>query len=361
MAIRCADANASAMIGPRLKGDATMSPIPRKRSLLLVHAHPDDESIFTGATMAKYAAEGARVTLVTCTMGESGMNRLTRSFRPGRGGVAGRPRTEMAGQPRTEMAGQPRTEMAGQPGTEMAGRWHAEITKRRRREMAEIRGRELEAACAALGVADHRFLGGPGRWRDSGPMGGADPNSSDPHSFARADVEEAAHEMAAVIREVQPQAVVTYDANGFYGHPDHVQAHRVTWRAYQLACDCGLTKFYATTMPRSVLEAAIRRPAGAAVGPASNRGRLRMGSSDEEVTTEIDATAFLNAKLAALRSHATQISVDEPFFHAMGLVEMRALGTEYYVRLAGPSDTIPSNGGHFREGDLFSKSGAASE
>lgn len=346
MAIRFADANASAMIGPRLKGDATMSPIPRKRSLLLVHAHPDDESIFTGATMAKYAAEGAQVTLVTCTMGESGMNRLARSFLPGRGGMAERRRTEMPGHPRTEMP-EPRR-------TEMSERWHAEITKRRRREMAEIRGRELEAACAALGVADHRFLGGPGRWRDSGPMGGADPNSSDPHSFSRADVEDAAHELAAVIREVRPQAVVTYDANGFYGHPDHVQAHRVTWRAYQLACDRGLTKFYATTMPRSILEAAIRRRAGAAMRPGSDLGRLRMGSSDEEVTTEIDATAFLNAKLTALRSHATQISVDEPFFHAMGLVEMRALGTEYYIRLAGPGDTVPGSGGHFREGDLFS-------
>jgi N-acetyl-1-D-myo-inositol-2-amino-2-deoxy-alpha-D-glucopyranoside deacetylase len=326
-----------------------MGSILRKRSLLLVHAHPDDESIFTGATIAKYAAEGARVTLVTCTMGEAGMNRLTRSFPPGRGGTAEHRRTEMAEHRRTEMAEHGRTEMAERWHTETAERWHAEITKRRRREMAEIRGRELEAACAALGVADHRFLGGPGRWRDSGPTGG-----TDPHSFSGADVEEAAHDLAAVIREVQPQAVVTYDANGFYGHPDHVQAHRVAWRAYQLACDGELTKFYATTMPRSILEAAIRRPAGAAMGPGSGLGRLRMGSSDEEVTTEIDAAAFLNAKLAALRSHATQISVNEPFFHAAGLVEMRALGTEYYIRLAGPSSIVSGGGGEFREGDLFS-------
>jgi N-acetyl-1-D-myo-inositol-2-amino-2-deoxy-alpha-D-glucopyranoside deacetylase len=339
--IRFGDVNAPAMAGAWLEGAATMSPIPRKRSLLLVHAHPDDESIFTGATMAKYAAEGARVTLVTCTMGEAGMNRLTRSFPPGRGGMAQHRSTDMAQHRRTDIAEHRRTE------TEE--RWHIEITKRRRKEMAEIRGRELEAACAALGVADHRFLGGPGRWRDSGPMGG-----TDPHSFSGADVEEAAHDLAAVIREVRPQAVVTYDANGFYGHPDHVQAHRVAWRAYQLACDCELTKFYATTMPRSVLEAAVRRPAGGAVGPGPGQARPRMGSSDEEVTTEIDAAAFLNAKLAALRSHATQISVNEPFFHAAGLVEMRALGTEYYIRLAGPSGIVPDGGGHFREGDLFS-------
>ncbi len=94
---------------------------------------------------------------------------------------------------------------------------------------------ELAAACEALGVTDHRFLGGAGRWRDSGMMGV--PSNDVPGCFWRADVDEAAGELVKVIREVRPQVLVTYDENGFYGHPDHIQAHRVAWRAFELAAD----------------------------------------------------------------------------------------------------------------------------
>ena len=92
---------------------------------------------------------------------------------------------------------------------------------------------ELDAACAALGVPDHRFLGGPGRWRDSGMMGL--PSNDDPGCFWQADLDEAALELVAIIREVRPRVMVSYDDRGFYGHPDHIQAHRVAWRAFQLA------------------------------------------------------------------------------------------------------------------------------
>ncbi len=177
------------------------------RRLLLVHAHPDDESIGTGATMAKYAAEGAQVTLVTCTLGELG---------------------------------------------EIIPPSLAHLAADREDRLGEYRIGELAAACAALGVTDHRFLGGPGRWRDSGMMG--TPANDDPRCFWRADVDEAAAALLGIIREVRPQVLVTYDANGCYGHPDHIQAHRVAWRAFELAGAGGPgapAKFYATAAPDS--------------------------------------------------------------------------------------------------------------
>ncbi|HEY2443322.1 MAG TPA: N-acetyl-1-D-myo-inositol-2-amino-2-deoxy-alpha-D-glucopyranoside deacetylase, partial [Streptosporangiaceae bacterium] len=137
------------------------------RRLLLVHAHPDDESIGQGATMARYAAEGAGVTLVTCTLGELG---------------------------------------------EIIPAGLAHLAADREDRLGEYRIGELAAACAALGVTDHRFLGGPGRWRDSGMMG--TPGNSAPGCFWQADVDQAAAELAAVIRDVRPQVMVSYDADG---------------------------------------------------------------------------------------------------------------------------------------------------
>jgi N-acetyl-1-D-myo-inositol-2-amino-2-deoxy-alpha-D-glucopyranoside deacetylase len=232
---------------------------PNKR-LLLVHAHPDDESIGTGATMARYAAEGAQVTLVTCTLGELG---------------------------------------------EIIPPSLAHLAAEKEDRLGEYRIGELAAACAALGVTDHRFLGGPGRWRDSGMMGTA--GNDDPRCFWRADVDEAAAALAEVIREVRPQVLVTYDANGCYGHPDHIQAHRVAWRAFELAGTGRTAKFYATAAPDS-----------------------------DQVTTEVDARAYLSRKLAAMRAHATQITVTPPFFALSDRVRREALGMEYYTLLAGP-------------------------
>src|SRR5690348_12386127 len=155
--------------------------------LLLVHAHPDDESIGTGATIARYAAEGAQVTLITCTRGELG-----EVIPPGLAYLA------------------------------------ADGDR-----LAEYRITELAAACAALGIGDQRFLGGPGRWRDSGMMGL--PANDSPDCFWQADLATAAAELAKVIVDVRPQVLVTYDANGYYGHPDHIQAHRVSSAAIRVA------------------------------------------------------------------------------------------------------------------------------
>ena len=288
------------------------------RRLLLVHAHPDDESIGTGATMAKYAAEGAGVTLVTCTLGELG------EIIP--------------------------PELAHLAADADGG-------------LGQYRIGELAAACAALGVTDHRFLGGPGRWRDSGMMGL--PSNDVPGCFWQADVDEAARELLRVIREVRPQVLISYDSNGFYGHPDHIQAHRVARRAFELA-DGLVGKFYATALPRSVLVGAVeamrqRQQDGSFPGGGPDFRNVEsvddfpFGVPDEDVTTEIDATAYLDQKLAAMRAHATQIAVDSPFFTFSDGVGQRAFGREYYTLLAGPRG--PGSGSYDRESDLFAAIG----
>ena len=263
-----------------------------RHGLLLVHAHPDDESIGTGATMAKYAAEGVPVTLVTCTLGELG-----------------------------EIIPAELAHLADGPES----------------RLGEYRRAELAAACTALGVSDHRFLGGPGRWRDSG-MAGLPANDA-PGCFWQADVAEAAADLAVVIRETRPWVVVTYDENGFYGHPDHIQAHRVASRGVRLAADPAaavagepwqVTKFYATAMPRSVAAA----------------GGGRFWVPDEQVTTEIDGRAYLAVKTAAMRAHATQVTVDGDFFALSDGAWQRLGGREFYTLLAGPAPAGP-------EHDLF--------
>jgi len=284
------------------------------RRLMLVHAHPDDESIGTGATMAKYAAQGAGVTLVTCTLGELG---------------------------------------------EIIPPDLANLAWDRENRLGEHRIAELAAACAALGVSDHRFLGGPGRWHDSGMIG--TPANDWDGAFWRADVDEAARVLLGVIKEVRPQVLVTYDANGFYGHPDHIQAHRVAWRAFEMA-DGLMRKFYATAVPKSVLAEGIEMMRGAEKGRAmasagseflavDSADELPFGVPDEQVTTEIDARDYLGAKLAAMRAHASQIAVDGPFFALTNRVGQRAFGYEYYTLLAGPRG--PGAGRHGWEADLF--------
>jgi len=287
------------------------------RSVLFVHAHPDDESIETGATMAKYAAQGAQVTLVTCTLGEMG-----------------------------EVIPAELAHLAADAGG----------------GLGEHRIGELAAACAALGVADHRFLGGAGRWRDSGMMG--TPANDEPGCFWRADVEEAARELLAIITEVRPQVLVTYDARGFYGHPDHIQAHRVSWRAFELARGL-ISKFYATAIPKAVLAEAMALLAGDDRGGqvggvdfsrVQSLDELPFGTDDDDVSTQIDATEYLDAKIAAMRAHATQIAVDSPFFALSDLVGRKALGVEYFTLLAGPGLAGPGaagDGASGRETDLF--------
>lgn len=271
--------------------------------------------------MARYAAEGAQVTLVTCTLGELG---------------------------------------------EIIPAELGQLAADRENRLGQHRIGELAAACAALGVADHRFLGGAGRWRDSGMMGL--PANAEPGSFWLADVAEAARELVAIVREVRPQVMISYDDNGYYGHPDHIQAHRVAWQAFQLAADPAVrpaghgagpwrvAKFYATAMPRSAAAEAIRlhgesSAAAAGFSAAASVDELPFGVPDEQVTTEIDGTAYLGAKTTAMRAHATQIAVRGPFFALSDHVGQRIMGREYFTLLAGERGAAAGRSG--REDDLF--------
>jgi N-acetyl-1-D-myo-inositol-2-amino-2-deoxy-alpha-D-glucopyranoside deacetylase len=272
--------------------------------LLLVHAHPDDESIGTGATMAKYAAEGAQVTLVTCTLGELG---------------------------------------------EIIPPSLAQLAAEREDRLGAYRIGELAAACAALGVTDHRFLGGPGRWRDSGMMG--TPGNEDSRCFWQADVDEAAQALLDVIREVRPQVLVTYDANGFYGHPDHIQAHRITVAALTMI-DYEPTLYF-NAIPASVMvtwrarweqEDRERAEADAAKGivrepevPDPDEEEFEMGTPDDDIGATIDVSEVSGAKFDALEAHASQIA--ESFWMKMGRERfMETMRTEWFVRVTNPKN-----------------------
>jgi N-acetyl-1-D-myo-inositol-2-amino-2-deoxy-alpha-D-glucopyranoside deacetylase len=279
-----------------------------ERSLLLVHAHPDDETIGTGATMAKYASEGVNITLVTCTLGEEGEVLV-----PSLAGIAADKADQLGG-------------------------W---------------RMHELAEACKALGVTDHRFLGGPGEYRDSGMMD--TPANENPRCFWRADLDVAAAQLIEVIREVRPQVVVTYDEFGAYGHPDHIQAHRVTVKALEQTRDI-VSKFYYTAVPRSFIEASIvamKEQGHEFFGGVESADDVPFAKSDDEITTQIDARDFLDAKVEAMRAHATQIEVDGPFFALSNHIGQKAFGLEHYVLMAGEKGPTDPSTGHDWEIDLF--------
>jgi N-acetyl-1-D-myo-inositol-2-amino-2-deoxy-alpha-D-glucopyranoside deacetylase len=297
------------------------------RRLLLVHAHPDDETIGTGVTMARYASEGAGVTLVTCTLGEEG---------------------------------------------EVLVPDLAYLAADRDDGLGQHRIGELDKAMEILGVADHRFLGGPGRFRDSGmatsPEGFAVPrDESRVDSFWHADLTDAADLLVAVIREVRPQVLLTYDEKGGYGHPDHIQAHRVAMYGSMLAAipsyrpDLGeawdIAKIYWNAMPEDRMREGLRRLRAAGdvtffEGLDPDGPMPPFVTPDKWVTTEIDGMAFVDRKLDAMRAHATQIAVDGPFFALSNNMGNEAWGIECYRLVKGVAapDASSETG---RETDLF--------
>ncbi|MFF7201590.1 N-acetyl-1-D-myo-inositol-2-amino-2-deoxy-alpha-D-glucopyranoside deacetylase [Streptomyces sp. NPDC008141] len=291
-----------------------MKDLPARR-LLLVHAHPDDESINNGATMALYAAAGAQVTLVTCTLGEEG---------------------------------------------EVIPADLAHLGPDREDRLGAHRIGELAAAMRELGVLDHRFLGGPGRFRDSGMMGL--PQNRREGAFWNTPVDDAALYLVDIIRSVRPQVLVTYDPNGGYGHPDHIQAHRVAMRAAELAGerafrrDLGdahtVSKIYWNRVPRSVAEegfARLRAASGTDFSGIAEIDDIPGVVDDSEITTEIDGTAQAERKAAAMRAHATQIAVDGPFFALSNDLGQPIFATEYYQLVQGASGAPAGE----REHDLF--------
>ena len=276
---------------------AAMDSLDNPRRLLLVHAHPDDETINSGATVARYTAVGAHVTLVTCTRGEKG-------------------------------------EVIPAELSHLEGDGEA---------LAARRVAELATAMEALGVTDHRFLGDgatdadnhptPVRFTDSGMAYDDDGNAvaapdmaSD--AFALVDVDEAAGHLVRVIREVRPQVLATYEPGGGYGHPDHVQTHRVAMRAVALAAD----------------------PAAGEGEPWQVAKVYWSVRPDDEVTTVVDATEHLAAKAAALRAHATQVVVGDGTFSLSNGFTQPLLAIECY-RLAVGEARPPAEGGP--ETDLF--------
>ena len=282
---------------------------------MFVHAHPDDETISGGATMAHYAANGAHVSLVTCTLGEEGEIHV------------------------------PELALLAPADADQLGGYRLV---------------ELERACAALGVADHRFLGGAGRYRDSGMMG--TPANEHPRAFWQADLEVAAGHLVDVIREVRPQVLVTYDANGGYGHPDHINSHRVSMRAVELAAEEGIApeKVYWTAFPRSVMREGLERFAESSNNPfagVTDVDELPFAVPDERIAARIDAQKFADAKMAAVRAHATQIPTDSWLFTLAEGFGREFLGVEYYELVVGTRG--PGDGPNGWETDVFAGLGIA--
>jgi len=256
--------------------------VDRPLTLMAVHAHPDDEATGTGGVLAKAAAEGIRTVLVTCTDG-----------RCGDGPDGAKP---------------------GDPGHDPAS-------------VIALRRAELEQSCAVLDIAHLELLD----YADSGMMGW-DANSA-PGAFWTTPVEEAAGRLAELMRQYQPDVVVTYDENGFYGHPDHIQAHRITMAA---VAETGLpAKVYWTTAPRSAFEqfAQVMRELGADWDePDEPQEGPQIGLPDDQITTWVDTTAFGGKKYDALAAHASQH--ENIFFLKMGKERFTELmGVETFVRV----------------------------
>jgi N-acetyl-1-D-myo-inositol-2-amino-2-deoxy-alpha-D-glucopyranoside deacetylase len=276
--------------------------------LLAVHAHPDDEAILTGGVLAQAAAAGRRAAVVTCTGGERG---------------------EVVGEGLDPVAVRPR--------------------------LAEVRAAELVRALDVLGVGPPRLLG----YRDSGMLG--EEGNDDPSSFWRAPFDEAVGRLVSHIRDFRPAVVLTYDAYGGYGHPDHVQAHRVTLVAVEAAAAAPLypeagepwraAKVYFATFPKSAILMATRllaeRGLPTPFEPAERIEDVVGGASDDEITTVVDVRPWLEQKITALKSHATQLGPDSFFLNVPEDLTELTFGTEWFVRHRSDVAT-PA-----REDDLF--------
>jgi LmbE family N-acetylglucosaminyl deacetylase len=263
-------------------------------TLMAVHAHPDDEAIGTGGVLARYADEGVRVVLVTCTNGELG---------DAPGGI--KPEDPL----------------------------HDESV------VVPVRLKELQASCDVLGVKHLELLG----YHDSGMEGW--PQNEAPDAFWNAPVEVAGHKLADLMRIYEPQVVITYDENGFYGHPDHIQANRVTHAALD---ECKIpAKLYYTAVGRSAIRGLGEMLTEAGVeSPIDIDANPEFGTPDELITTVIDCSAVARRKFASLQAHASQS--DNIFFLAMGEELFSSImGTESFVRVFDTTDApVP-------EDDLF--------
>jgi LmbE family N-acetylglucosaminyl deacetylase len=261
-------------------------------TLMAVHAHPDDEASTTGGILAKYSSEGIRTVLVTCTNGECGDD--------------------------------PDGTKPGEPGHDEA-------------KLVALRRTELEESCRILGVTHLEMLG----YRDSG-MAGWDANSA-AGAFSTLPVDVAATPVVALLQRYRPDVIVTYDDFGFYGHPDHIQAHYVTLAALDRVGTP--TKLYFPTVRRSQFATFRDRVAQAGV-QLPDVDESRFGSADDQIAASIDCRQHAEAKLAALRAHASQ--QENIFFLRLPITDFTDLfGVEEFTRHSDPNGTpVP-------ETDLF--------
>jgi N-acetyl-1-D-myo-inositol-2-amino-2-deoxy-alpha-D-glucopyranoside deacetylase len=264
------------------------------RCLVFVHAHPDDETLSTGGTIARYADEGSHVCLITCTNGEVG---------------------EVAEVPELGEV--------------------ADIQSR----LGEVRRAELVEACRRLGRVDLRMLG----FHDSGMED--TPANDDPGAFINQDIDQAVGKIVAIIREIRPQILLTYNEIGFYGHPDHIRAHEAAVRAVEAAADPGyapgsgeafaVSKVYFTGIPKSLLRQGreMAREMWGEDGEDffSLEEIERIGTEDERITTRIDVAPFVRRKFDALEAHRTQRGTTERFFQIPEDIRGLWMGTEHYV------------------------------
>jgi N-acetyl-1-D-myo-inositol-2-amino-2-deoxy-alpha-D-glucopyranoside deacetylase len=281
--------------------------MPIAPRVLFVHAHPDDETINNGATIARCVARGAEVTVITCTLGEEG-------------------------------------EVIGD-------RW-AQLAADRADQLGGYRIGELTAALRELGVGSPRFLGGAGRWRDSG-MAGTRPRGR--ATFVDGDFDLLVGQLADDIAELRPHVVVTYDPDGGYGHPDHIQAHRVTTAAIAAAVTrWTVPKFYWTVTAATAFRAGLD-----ALGPEDVLpdwiwlpADASYGFPDDRITAVVEAPEHLPAKIAAMSAHATQVTVG-PTGRAFTLSNnmiLPVVAGEHYVLVSGrPGETDEKGWEH----DLF--------
>jgi N-acetyl-1-D-myo-inositol-2-amino-2-deoxy-alpha-D-glucopyranoside deacetylase len=236
-------------------------------------------------------------------------------------------------------------------------------------QLGQHRIGELAAAMDELGVTDHRFLGGPGRYRDTGMIyddagNAAVPQETRPDSFWQADLLAAANDLVPVIREIRPQVLVTYDEFGNYGHPDHVKAHRVATYAAALAAarsyreDLGpawdVSKIYWVAMAESAMRESLRslREAGdtttfEGLDPEGPLGPFV--TPDRFVDCLIEEDGYLDRKMNAMKAHATQITVDGPFFALSNNNGNQIWGSEAYRLVKGTAAPGPDGLEH----DLF--------
>ena len=271
--------------------------MPFAGRMLFVHAHPDDETINNGVTIAHYAALGAEVTVLTCTLGEEG---------------------------------------------EIIGDHFAQLGVGEADQLGGYRIGELTAALGHLGLGGPKFLGGAGRWRDSG-MPDTPPRRRT--SFVCADFDEVVGELATVIAELRPHVVVTYDPGGGYGHPDHIQCHRATTAAVAAAADRWVVpKFYWTVTAADTFSAGVD-----SLGPEDVLAdwiwplpEMVYGFPDDRITAVVDAPERVAAKVAAIGAHGTQMVLGPTrrAFTLSNRIISPVLSREHYVLALGrPGET----------------------